>query len=80
MRSKEIEYVKHYETREDEFLSMLRAERQRAQDLQHELDYFAKEAQYRDENSRKLEESLSTLNRIIDDQQRRIHDETALSA
>lgn len=56
MRQKEVEYVRHYETREDEFLQLLRSERARNEDMKHELDYFSKELSYRDENSRKLED------------------------
>ncbi len=54
---------------------MLKEERKRHDELIGQVDYFQQEMRVREETNFKLEESLRTINRVVDEQQKRFEEE-----
>ncbi|CAD8081241.1 unnamed protein product [Paramecium sonneborni] len=75
MKEQEHKNAKHYEKREDEFMGLIQQEQERNRQLYQELDYFAIELKNREQQLFANEDNIKTLNKVIEDQSKRIEEE-----
>ncbi|CAD8173323.1 unnamed protein product [Paramecium octaurelia] len=75
LKEQEFKNVKHYEKREDEFMGLIQQEQERNKQLYQELDYFAIELKNREQQLSASDENIKTLNKVIEEQSKRIEEE-----
>ncbi|CAK75395.1 unnamed protein product (macronuclear) [Paramecium tetraurelia] len=75
MKDQEFTNIKHYEKREDEFMGLIQQEQERNKQLYQELDYFAVELKGREQQLQASEDNIKTLNKVIEEQCKRVDDE-----
>ncbi|CAD8087152.1 unnamed protein product [Paramecium sonneborni] len=75
LKEQEFKNAKHYEKREDEFMGLIQQEQERNKQLYQELDYFAIELKNREQQLSASEDNIKTLNKVIEDQSKRIEEE-----
>ncbi|CAD8139283.1 unnamed protein product [Paramecium pentaurelia] len=75
MKDQEFTNIKHYEKREDEFMGLIQQEQERNKQLYQELDYFAVELKSREQQLQATEDNVKTLNKVIEEQCKRVDDE-----